>query len=166
MITRYSFAGVTVLDLIIIVVVVLVILFICCPLAIVIIVICCVCIFATNRHKLKLTNKTTIAKSDTFSTTKFETPYSLLPVENDSSQRDQTDSQSQSANQQSEFNSDSINACTDQQQQSHVDTDSVGDRQPLYMNTDPAKPTDDQQQPSPLINDRPQNTENRSVQQP
>ena len=115
-----------------------------------------------------MTNKTTVAKSEAVSITKFETPYSLLPVEDDSSQRDQADSQSQTGNQQSEFNSNStdpISACTDQQQHSHVGinfTDSVGDQQPLI--TDSAKPTDDQQPPDP-INDRPQDTESESVQQ-
>ena len=134
--------------------VVLVIVFVCCPLALVILVICCVCIFATNRRKLKLTSKTTATKSDTISTTKFETPYSLLPLEDDSSQKNQADSQSQGDKnipQQSESNTDStdplISASHDQQQhaQSHVDTDSsdsVGDQQPL-ITSDPAKPADD-----------------------
>ena len=145
--------GISLLGLVIIVVVVLVVVCICCPLAVVILVICCVCIFATNRRKLKLTSKTTTTKSDTISTTKFETPYSLLPLEDDSSQKNQADSQSQTDKnipQQSESNTNStdplISASHDQQQhaQSHVDTDSsdsIGDQQPL-ITSDPAKPTD------------------------
>ena len=121
----HALPGVTVLDLIIIVVVVLVILFICCPLAIVIIVICCVCIFATNRNKLKLTNKTTVTKprgGDAISTTKLETPYSLLPVQDDSSQRDQTDPQSQAATG-CKFNDDSTDPTTTYNPQPHICTE-------------------------------------------
>ncbi len=121
-------------------------------------IICCVCIFATNRRKLKLTNKTTTDKSDTTSTTKFETPYSLLPLviqEEGSSQRNQADSQIESQKdknspQQSEVKADPtdpISASHDQQQESH-DTDSLGDQQPLI--TDPAKPSDGQQPPGPI----------------
>ena len=155
--------GISLLDLIIIIVVVLVIIFVCCPLALVILVICCVCIFATNRRKLKLTRKTIATKSDTISTTKFETPYSLLPLEDDSNQKNQADSQSQGDKnipQQSESNTDSqatdplISASHDQQQhaQSHVDTDSsdsVGDQQPL-ITSDPAKPADGGQERPPV----------------
>lgn len=101
-----------------------------------------------------MTNKT-VAKSETISTTKFETPYSLLPIEDDSSQRDQTDSQVQAAtgcnknDQQSKFNTDSTDPTLSAgNSQPHVgtdSTDSVGDQQPLI--TDAAKPTDDQQPP-------------------
>ena len=107
------------LHLIIIIVVVPVIVCICCPIAIVIIVICCVCIFATNKRKLKLTNKRTLMKSNSVESagTKFETSYSFLSVDNNttspnrgdnkSQSQEVTDSHDQSDKQKLDFNNDS-----------------------------------------------------------